>query len=51
LTRQLNELANANTIDFSAIRDLESALASEVPPDLEDLRLSIKKPALCFPAW
>ena len=37
LTRDLNELANANTLDFAAIRDLEDALVSEIPPDLEDL--------------
>lgn len=38
LTRQLNELANGNTIDFATIRDLEGALKLEVPPELEDLQ-------------
>ncbi|EPX8933375.1 ABC-three component system protein [Morganella morganii] len=49
LTRQLNELANANTIDFSAIRDLESALASEVPPDLEDLQAVYQEAGIVLP--
>lgn len=49
LTRQLNELANANTIDFSAIRDLESALASEVPPDLEDLQAVYQEAGVVLP--
>ncbi len=35
--RARQDLANANTIDFSAIRNLENALASEIPPDHEDL--------------
>lgn len=50
LTRQLNELANANTIDFSAIRDLESALASEVPPDLEDLQAVYQEAGIVLPS-
>lgn len=49
LTRQLSELANANTIDFSAIRDLESALASEVPPDLEDLQAVYQEAGVLLP--
>jgi len=49
LTRQLNELANANTIDFSAIRDLESALASEVPPDHEDLQAVYQEAGVVLP--
>lgn len=49
LTRQLNELANANTIDFSAIRDLESALASEVPPDHEDLQAVYQEAGVLLP--
>lgn len=50
LTRQLNELANANTLDFSAIRDLESALASEVPPDLEDLQAVYQEAGIVLPS-
>lgn len=38
LTRQLNDLANANTLDFSSIRELEESLVSEVAPDLQDLQ-------------
>lgn len=49
LTRQLNELANANTIDFSAIRDLESALASELPPDHEDLQAIYQEAGIVLP--
>ncbi|MGX6999212.1 ABC-three component system protein [Caballeronia sp. KNU42] len=49
LTRQLNELANANTIDFSAIRDLEDALTSEIPPDLEDLQAVYQEAGVALP--
>ncbi|GFE87719.1 hypothetical protein GCM10011488_26730 [Steroidobacter agaridevorans] len=49
LTRQINELANTNTIDFSAIRDLEGALASEVPPDLEDLQAVYQEAGVALP--
>jgi uncharacterized protein YydD (DUF2326 family) len=49
LTHQLNELANANTIDFSAIRDLEGALASEIPPDLEDLQAVYQEAGVALP--
>ena len=49
LTRQLNELANANTIDFAAIRDLDGALASEVPPDLEDLEAVYQEAGVALP--
>ena len=50
LTRQLNELANANTIDFAALRDLEGALASEMPPDLEDLLAVYQEAGVALPA-
>lgn len=49
LTRQLNDLANANTIDFAAIRDLEGALASEIPPDLEDLQAIYQEAGVALP--
>ncbi|WP_446027566.1 ABC-three component system protein [Lelliottia amnigena] len=49
LTRQLNELANANTLDFSAIRDLENALASEIPPDLDDLQAIYQEAGVALP--
>lgn len=37
LTRNINELSNANVIDAAAIHDLEQAMASEAPPPLDDL--------------
>lgn len=37
LTRQLNDLSNANVIDAGSIRDLESAMASEAPPPIDEL--------------
>lgn len=49
LTRQLNELANANTIDFAAIRDLDGALASEIPPHLEDLQAVYQEAGVALP--
>ena len=49
LTHQLNELANANTIDFAAIRDLEGALTSEIPPDLEDLQTIYREAGVALP--
>ena len=49
LTHQLNELANANTIDFAAIRDLEGALTSEIPPDLEDLQTIYQEAGVTLP--
>jgi uncharacterized protein YydD (DUF2326 family) len=49
LTRELNELANANTTDFSAIRELQSALTLEIPPDLEDLRTVYQEAGVVLP--
>lgn len=49
LTRRLNELANANTIDFAAIRDLEGALTIETPPDLEDLQAVYQEAGVALP--
>ncbi len=49
LTRQLNELADANTIDYAAIRDLEGAMASEIPPDLEDLQAVYQEAGVALP--
>lgn len=37
LTRQINDLANANVIDRATARDLETALRSEAPPPLDEL--------------
>ncbi len=49
LTRQLNELANDNTIDFAAISDLEGALKLEVPPELEDLQTIYREVGIVLP--
>lgn len=49
LTRQLNDLVNANTVDLSAIRDLEGALASEIPPNLEDLQTVYQEAGIALP--
>lgn len=37
LTRLLNNLSNANVIDAGSIRDLETAMASEAPPPIDEL--------------
>ncbi len=37
LTRQLNDLSNANVIDAGSIRDLETAMRSEAPPPIDEL--------------
>lgn len=49
LTRQLNELANANTLDFAVVRDVEAALATEVPPDLGDLQALYQEVGVTLP--
>jgi uncharacterized protein YydD (DUF2326 family) len=49
LTRRLNELANANTVDLSAVGDLERALASEVPPNLENLESVYEEVGIALP--
>ena len=49
LTRQLNELTNANTIDLIAVRDLENALTSELPPQLEDLQTLYEEAGVMLP--
>jgi uncharacterized protein YydD (DUF2326 family) len=49
LTRQLNELANANTVDLSAVGDIERALASEVPPDLQNLESVYEEIGIALP--
>ncbi len=37
LTRQINDLSNANVIDTATIRDLETAMRSEAPPPIDEL--------------
>ncbi|RZU40030.1 hypothetical protein BDD14_1447 [Edaphobacter modestus] len=49
LTRQLNDLSNSNTLDLSAIRDLEEALTLEVAPEPNNLRQVYKEAGLVLP--
>jgi len=49
LTKKFNELANENSIDASSINDIESSLASETPPNLEDLHAIYKEAGIIFP--
>jgi uncharacterized protein YydD (DUF2326 family) len=49
LTRELNNLANANTLDITSIRDLEIALATEEPPCLDDLEIIYKDAGVTLP--
>ena len=37
ITQSINQLANANIIDNAVVRDIQSSLNSETPPDFEDL--------------
>lgn len=37
LTRDLNALANQNTLELSSVHDIEAALKSEIPPSLTDV--------------
>ncbi len=49
LTRELNDLANANTLDIATINDLETALASEEPPSLVDLENVYQEVGIALP--
>ncbi|NMA31969.1 MAG: DUF2326 domain-containing protein [Candidatus Methanofastidiosa archaeon] len=49
LTRRLNDLANENTIDLAVIRDLESAMLSEAPPELVDLESVYNEAGIVLP--
>lgn len=49
ITRDLNTLSNANTIDMAAIRDLEGALQTESPPSLSDLEAIYAEAGVCIP--
>ena len=49
LTRQLNDLSNSNTLDFSVIRDLEDAVAVEVAPEPNNLRQVYEEVGLVLP--
>jgi uncharacterized protein YydD (DUF2326 family) len=49
LTRKLSELANDNTIDHACVRELESSLESETPPQLTDVQLVYKEAGIVLP--
>ena len=49
LTRRLADLSNENTIDLASIRDLESAMESEVPPELMDLQSVYQEAGIALP--
>ncbi|MDA8412774.1 MAG: DUF2326 domain-containing protein [Desulfobacteraceae bacterium] len=48
-TREINDLANGNTLDLSAIQDIEEAIASEEPPSLDDLEAVYKEAGVVLP--
>jgi uncharacterized protein YydD (DUF2326 family) len=49
LTREINDLANGNTLDLTAIYDIEEALVSEEPPSLDDLEAVYKEAGVVLP--
>lgn len=49
ITGKLNTLVNENIMDSAAIRDIESALASEIPPDLKDLEAVYQEAGIILP--
>ncbi len=49
LTRKLGELANGNTVDLAAIRDLDTALKSENPPEPTDLESVYREAGIVLP--
>lgn len=49
LTRQINELSNANVIDAAAIRDLERAMQLETPPPLTELESIYAEAGVALP--
>lgn len=49
LTRKLSELSNENTIDLGILRDLKSALESETPPQLSDLKSVYEEAGIVLP--
>lgn len=50
LTQELNTLANGNTVDTAAVRDLEAALHIESPPSLENLEAVYKEAGITLPS-
>jgi len=48
-TRDINTLANENTIDLATIHDLEKSLQSEAPPSLDDLESTYREAGVILP--
>ena len=49
ITRDMNTLANDNTLDMGTIRDLEAALQAEAPPQLTDLDAVYREAGVVLP--
>jgi len=49
LTRQLNQLANENTLDRELISELEASLVGEVPPSPDNLEAMYREVGLVLP--
>lgn len=49
LTRQINDLANANVIDVGVVRDLESAIHAEIPPPYNELEYIYAEAGISLP--
>ncbi len=49
LTRELNELANENTLDRVLISEIESSLSGEIPPSPENLEAMYREVGLVLP--
>jgi uncharacterized protein YydD (DUF2326 family) len=49
ITRRLSEISNENTIDLALIRDLESSVKSETPPELIDLKSVYAEAGIALP--
>ena len=49
LTGAINDLSNANVIDFAALRDLEQAMQAEAPPPLDGLQRLYAEAGVALP--
>lgn len=49
LTREINDLSNANVIDYATIGDLERATQTEAPPPLTDLQSIYAEAGVALP--
>ena len=50
LTREINELANQNTLDRQLLAELEQSIASESPPPMADLEAMYREVGIILPA-